>query len=357
MKSFLDRLNAHNNAQLDQASEPASEPKVESKPKPKVEIKPRPKFKPKPKEERKAKPKPKVEIKPRPKPEPKVEEPKPEVKTDIRVFEKKVPMKQETKPEPAKEARKPIANPKVSIVMQSYLGDYPGSRTNPVAKIKRVIASFLNQTYNNSELIIVSDGCDITHKLWMEQIRGISRIKYAYVDKPEGLNMYESSNGERVYRGTPRAVGVTLASGDIITYCDTDDFLMAYFCEMIVAQHKSNPESDWMFNTSWFDHKNAIEAYGKNAGTLMPYDNARLIKVPNIDNNIFIETRVKEGMVVNTPWLLSHLSHCNIKWMDSYGNISEDILFSRKLREQYPKGHVYSSPTYIRCHYINLWDV
>ena len=42
-------------------------------------------------------------------------------------------------------------------------------------------------------------------------------------------------------------------------------------------------------------------------------------------NNIFIETRVKEGMVVNTPWLLSHLSHCNIKWMDSYGNFEAKL--------------------------------
>ena len=99
--------------------------------------------------------------------------------------------------------------------------------------------------------------------------------------------MYETKNGERLYRGTPRAIGVTLATGDIITYADTDDFLMNYFCEMIVAQHRSNPNSDWMFNTAWFDHKSTLEIH-KDSPVLKPYDNARIIKVPNINNEIFI---------------------------------------------------------------------
>ena len=52
--------------------------------------------------------------------------------------------------------------------MQSYLGDYPGSRTEPERKFVRAVNSFLNQTNKNSELIIVSDNCKITEKLYKE---------------------------------------------------------------------------------------------------------------------------------------------------------------------------------------------
>jgi len=51
------------------------------------------------------------------------------------------------------------------------------------------------------------------------------------------------------------------------------------------------------------------------------------------------------------------MSHCNVKWEDTIGDISEDTMFGRNLRAKYTNGHVYSSPTYIRCHYKGVWDV
>ena len=168
--------------------------------------------------------------------------------------------------------------------------------------------------------------------------------------------MYVEGASGKKYRGVPRSVGVTLATGDIITYAVSDDFLMSYFCEMIAVQHKSNPNSDWMFNTSWFEHKNTIEI-NKNSKVLKSFEGARLIKMPNINDEIFIESSVNEGMVVNMPPMLAHMSHCNVKWVDSSGTVSEDTLFGRTIREKYPNGHTYSSPTYIRCHFKGAWDV
>ena len=51
---------------------------------------------------------------------------------------------------------------KLSLVMQSYLGEYPGSRQNAVDKFHRAVKSVLNQNNPNWELVVIADGCKIT---------------------------------------------------------------------------------------------------------------------------------------------------------------------------------------------------
>ena len=55
---------------------------------------------------------------------------------------------------------------KVSVVMASYLGEYPGRTSNPEPKFIRAVKSFLSQTYENKELIICADGCDRTVEIY-----------------------------------------------------------------------------------------------------------------------------------------------------------------------------------------------
>ena len=71
----------------------------------------------------------------------------------------------------------------------------------------------------------------------------------------------------------------------------------------------------------------------------------------------FVETKVKKGLIVNTPWLLAHKSHCVTRWTDTFGAISEDVEFGRRLRETYKNGFRYDQPSYFRCHYTGKWDV
>jgi hypothetical protein len=254
---------------------------------------------------------------------------------------------------PVKQSIQPL----VSIVMQTYLGDYPGSRVDSVKKFRRAVESFLLQEYKNSELIIVSDGCEITHQEYKNLYADIRNIKYVYVDKNGLPNMYYESDGKKFYRGVPRRLGVSAASGDLITYMDSDDCLHPKFLSTIVYYHNLEPNADWMVNVAWYDHENITRVpFEKIGQAIKPYDNAKTISVPKLNAN-FVQTVVKDGLVVNTPWLLTHKSGCNVKWLDQFGSVSEDVDFARRLRAAYPNGLKYLEPTYFRCHYTNLWDI
>lgn len=250
-----------------------------------------------------------------------------------------------------------VKTPKVSVVMQVYLGDYPGSRTDAVVKFHRAVKSFLSQSYENSELIIASDGCKITMQHYEEYYTDNKRIKFVYVDKKGLPNMYEERlEGYKYYRGVPREAGVAIASGDLITYMDSDDYLHPKFIyEIIYAYNVAPDESTWFLNNAWYDHINMVT---QPIGDLLePYDKETLIHIPFLKSN-FIQTRVKKGLVVNTPWLLTHTADIKTRWKDTVGTTSEDVDFGRRLREDYKGlGFQFSAPTYIRCHYTGLWDV
>jgi glycosyltransferase involved in cell wall biosynthesis len=67
--------------------------------------------------------------------------------------------------------------------MQSHLGDYPNSRSNPKQKFIRAVDSFLAQEYVDKKLIIVSDGCDITHQIYHDKYINYANIKHVYVHR------------------------------------------------------------------------------------------------------------------------------------------------------------------------------
>jgi glycosyltransferase involved in cell wall biosynthesis len=113
---------------------------------------------------------------------------------------------------------------KVSVVMASYLGDYPGRASNPEKKLVRAVKSFLTQTYDNKELIIVSDGCQNTVKIYEKIFKKFNNIKLVSIEK------------QPVYSGDCRNAGMDIATGDIITYLDNDDLLGKTHLELIMTQ-------------------------------------------------------------------------------------------------------------------------
>ena len=95
----------------------------------------------------------------------------------------------------------------ISVIMASYLGDYPGAASNREAKLERAIASFLKQ--NIGELIIIADGCEKTVDIVKTYPN--SNIKLIEIDK------------QPLFSGKVRQVGIEHASYNWICYLDSDD--------------------------------------------------------------------------------------------------------------------------------------
>ena len=242
--------------------------------------------------------------------------------------------------------------------MQSYLGQYPGSRSGSDIKFLRAVQSFIDQEDKNSELIIVSDGCEITHNLYYKHFKDNDRIKYVYVDK-DTPNMYEGDI--KYYRGFPRQVGRSLVTGEITTYMDSDDFLMKDSTTKLKnVWNNVYDKFDVLTNISWYDNIKAFDFE-------LEYDqlgDPDPISIDGLDGKWYSvklpkDEKTGEIAFVRSPWLTSHKSEISTKWRDTNGenniNISEDIDFSIRAFRENRVAYI-EEPIYVRCHYNERWD-
>lgn len=131
--------------------------------------------------------------------------------------------------------------------MPSYLGIYPGCANNREEKFIRAVDSFLYQEYENRELIIISDGCDITEKIYIEKYSTNDNIIFFKIEK------------DVLFSGTTRNKGLELATGDLICYLDTDDFFSKKHLSKIMEQVSNY---DWYFSDDrLIKHFKSIEEY------------------------------------------------------------------------------------------------
>ena len=133
---------------------------------------------------------------------------------------------------------------KVSVIMASFLGFYPGRASNPEKKFIRAVNSFLSQTYENKELIIVADGCDMTEIIYNKYFSDKKSIKFIKIDK------------QPIYSGEMRNAGLRLADGDIISYLDNDDVIGKKHIETIMEQFSDDVDlvyyDDYVVHSSDF---------------------------------------------------------------------------------------------------------
>jgi glycosyltransferase involved in cell wall biosynthesis len=250
-----------------------------------------------------------------------------------------------------------------SIIMQSYLDLYNGSRKDPEKKFIRAVNSFLSQTHKNNELIIVSDDCDITEKLYLENFKDIKNIIYERVENKERKRMYSLEDGKKVFRGYPRSVGQEIATKDVIGYMDSDD--------IILPSHLSNIEYGWsLYDYQLFHSVNSYEMLPLEA--VFPDGLSDIVFSQLVSKNLVvnmvkyfgynkfyvaesIDPEIIDGNIVHrtATQVNFHLKKAKTRWSDSLER-SEDGIFSIALSDERRRvaGRfaVTNSPTYVFCH-------
>ena len=113
---------------------------------------------------------------------------------------------------------------------------FRGSLIECERKLRRAIDSFIAQSYDNKELVIVSDGCNGTNTVvrsYLELHSGI--IKLISIDKMDN------------FCNVPRNMAVTNSTGEVVCYLDNDDFLGKNHLEDIANGFGVVGEVDWVY--------------------------------------------------------------------------------------------------------------
>lgn len=199
---------------------------------------------------------------------------------------------------------------KISVIMPSFLGEYEGAAIGRKDKFKRAVTSFLTQTYENRELIIVSDGCAITEKMFKSEFSKFSHL-IKLVSEPKSDQ----------FSGHPRNVGVKEASGDIICYLDTDDYMEPHHLKNIVDFIPK--DSDWVFFNDYAHLGHEVSA--------------RIIEVE------------KDSIGTSS---IAHWSKTPVTWPDGYGH---DWKMIESCLKDLPHAKIYGCG-YVVCHVVGVFD-
>ncbi len=199
-----------------------------------------------------------------------------------------------------------------SVIIQSYLGDYPGAATNREAKLIRSVDSVLSQSLKDFELIIVADGCDKTFDIISEHYKDNDKVQCYLITK------------QPMWSGYARNFGITKAKGDYIVYLDGDDYFGKDHLKKISSQLAENT---WVyFNDTLNTHKGLVE------------------------RNCMIKQKFQSGTSN-----ICHKRLINVKWAGGqYGYDDYSVVQSLLKFPDYKK---IETPEYICCHIPRKLDV
>jgi len=199
---------------------------------------------------------------------------------------------------------------KVTVIMASFLGEYPGAAKNRDKKFIRAVKSFKNQTYENKELIIVSDGCEKTTQLFNEHFIDDENISLIQLPK------------QILYSGEMRNAALREATGDIITYLDSDDVIGKTHIETIINQFDTE-KYDWVFYNDY------------------------LVTSPDFKK---LHTRVVEtrfGSIGTSA--VTHKNNKDLLWSSGYGHDWIFVMTLAGMGLRFTK--LAQTPQYLVCHY------
>jgi glycosyltransferase involved in cell wall biosynthesis len=264
---------------------------------------------------------------------------------------------------------------KISIIMQSYLGDYPNARVKPEEGFIRAIYSVINQTVSDWELIIVADGCNISEKLYNDHFKHYNNIKFKKVSKPDKTGMYNQGEKGRFKRGYPRKVGVSMATGDWICYLDSDDFFVKNaIAKLIIAissfelecEKSNQPEPRYLINK--YSIENYLQRYDEENGPKKGNLGFKFIgepfKIDGLPDLWTVSTMIyrdsgEHALLLGTLTVVHKNGYPSWEWGDvSEGFHSEDTSFIIPMMQGEDRKHLHTFklPYYVRCHKPKEWD-
>lgn len=238
----------------------------------------------------------------------------------------------------------------ISIVMMSYLGDYPGSRTKPIPKFNRAVQSVVDQTYEDWELIIVSDGCELTNREYEKHWSDDSRIKLIKTEKSESK-----------WPGTKRQIGINHSNGEWICYLDSDDMFLPNRLSS-AYNNLSKCKSSVVFDnakTVIFD-KTTLKPHPTHLNLkLTPADTPvklhESINLPEFGENIYYYTSNVANRATGT-WCIFHKRDIKTKWQNRE-KTGEDTEFIKKLKVDNKCEYLFIEGYIIRHSAVRGWDI
>ena len=181
--------------------------------------------------------------------------------------------------------------------MPSYLSFFEGCSHNREKTFIKAVNSFVGQSYQNKELIIVADGCETTESIYNKRFSTNNQIKLLCIPK------------QAMFSGAIRQRGIEIATGDLITYLDSDDYYLNTHLSNIAIGLKQ--QYDWVYF------------------------------------NNYCELKKKDKMIYNAELQEDHIGTSNIahrkglemaRWdKDDYSGRKEDWHFIQQLIHEYPK--------------------
>lgn len=257
----------------------------------------------------------------------------------------------------------------ITWIMQAFLGEYPGSRKDSDKKFIRAVKSFLavHKNDHRTQLVIVSDGCEITHKIYHDKFSKYDCIEYAYVSKAK-KKMYEKrEDGSTFYRSLPRQVGRTIAGGFLHAFMDSDDFLLPNSAKIIKnywgAIQKANPDDTYMWAacSEWYENEAMVKWQANSKRNYVFKDTAEPEKIKGLRSK-WVRYAMNEPYknVLSSTWNIIHRWDCKTRWADMYSNRkkgepSEDVVYATSIRKE-GMGIIIKDAIMVRCHYSGIWD-
>lgn len=154
--------------------------------------------------------------------------------------------------------------------------------------IEQAIASALNQTYSNIEIIVVDDGSDAKTKVVLKKL------------EPKITKLITQENKGQ---STARNVGIREAKGKYIVTLDSDDFFEPSFCEkaIIIIAEKPRIKIVSCYTQLLFEDgsSNIFETVGGELGSFLCKNNAlgsSLFRKQDWENCTGYDENMKEGL-------------------------------------------------------------